>query len=400
MTISTSKVAVLGLGRMGGAIAQRLVEQGWVVSGWSRSGRAPTGLFSVAEPSAAVRDSGVVVLALFDGEACAEVLERCRSALSAGTVVVNTSTVAPAEAAAFEKTVQSTGAAYIHAPVMGSVPAAHDGTLRVLVGSSTADVGAADDLLADIGEVILAGGVVESAALKLVANGALGSALLAVRDARRYAVDLGISPGAALDVLERGALGSIVKGKRDRPSQPASFTSAALAKDLALLAAETPSAQATARQVADLVASGAVAPDDDVFSLTEPAARSEAPDEVLEPLRAYVRGHATGDPQHFRAAFLPSAHVEGLRDGEFVSWSLDDYCELFTGSPAVDEATRQRTIDQVFVDGSVATAVMTLRHGADTFTDVFLLLHTADGWRIANKAYHRRHPDLGQPTSR
>ena len=34
---------------------------------------------------------------------------------------------------------------------------------------------------------------------------------------------------------------------------------------------------------------------------------------------------------------------------------------------------------------------MTLRHGADVFTDVFVLLRDGDGrWRIANKAYERR----------
>jgi hypothetical protein len=33
---------------------------------------------------------------------------------------------------------------------------------------------------------------------------------------------------------------------------------------------------------------------------------------------------------------------------------------------------------------------MTLWHGADTFTDVFLLMRTDDGWRIANKVYDRR----------
>ena len=36
-----------------------------------------------------------------------------------------------------------------------------------------------------------------------------------------------------------------------------------------------------------------------------------------------------------------------------------------------------------------ATATMTLWHGADTFTDVFLLIRTDGRWRIANKAYHR-----------
>ena len=57
-------------------------------------------------------------------------------------------------------------------------------------------------------------------------------------------------------------------------------------------------------------------------------------DDVLVPLRAYIRGHATGDPAHFREAFLSTAHIEGLRDGTFVSWRLDDYCALFDGQPA------------------------------------------------------------------
>jgi hypothetical protein len=112
-------------------------------------------------------------------------------------------------------------------------------------------------------------------------------------------------------------------------------------------------------------------------------------DAVLEPLHAYIRGHATGDPAHFRDAFLPTAHVEGIREGVFVSWPLDDYCALFPGRPAPDEATRTRRIDTVAVHGTVATATMTLSHGADTFTDVFLLVRVNGGWRIANKAYHR-----------
>jgi hypothetical protein len=171
---------------------------------------------------------------------------------------------------------------------------------------------------------------------------------------------------------------------------PAHFTTAALAKDLRLLAAEAPSARTAADRVEGLLASGVAAEDDALMALTAPSEEAVAPDDVLEPLRAYVRGHATGDPAHFRRAFLPSAHVEGMRDGAFVSWPLDDYCALFTGAPAADEAQRRRRIEQVRVEGTVATAVMTLWHGPDTFTDVFLLVRVEDGWRIANKAYHRR----------
>jgi hypothetical protein len=32
---------------------------------------------------------------------------------------------------------------------------------------------------------------------------------------------------------------------------------------------------------------------------------------------------------------------------------------------------------------------MSLAHGKDQFTDLFLLVRDDDGWRIANKAYHR-----------
>ena len=121
-----------------------------------------------------------------------------------------------------------------------------------------------------------------------------------------------------------------------------------------------------------------------------PAATAPAAgDDVLTPLRAYIRGHATGDPAQFREAFLPTAHIEGIRNGVFVSWCLDDYCALFPGRPAPDEPARSRRIDAVDVHGSVATASMTLWHAENTFTDVFLLVHVDGQWRIANKAYHR-----------
>ncbi len=110
---------------------------------------------------------------------------------------------------------------------------------------------------------------------------------------------------------------------------------------------------------------------------------------VLTPLEAYARGHATGDARHFRDAFLPTAHVEGLRDGVFTSWDLDGYCALFDGTPADDEDQRVRTIDHVDVQGTVATASMSLDHGAAVFTDMFVLVDGPDGWRIANKVYHR-----------
>ncbi|MDZ5622405.1 nuclear transport factor 2 family protein [Nocardioides sp. HM23] len=404
-TSSLPSVAVLGLGRMGAAMARRLHSRGHPVVTWSRSGRIVDDLTSVASPSAAVGTADVVLLCLFDGPACSAVVTSVRDHLDAGTVVVNTSTVGVHEAVALDADVRGSGAAYVHAPVMGSVPAVQSGALTVLVGSGEAYGAPASTVLDGLGDVLRCGAVADAAAAKLLANGVLGGAVLNLRDALIRAEELGIQPGPALSVLERTILGRLVGGKRDALEKgdfsDADFTVGALAKDLTLLAAHARSAEGLRDSVIGARDRGVAGPDDDIVALCavepgvdRPHRLSIAPGvtaapEVLAPLEAYVAGHATGDASHHRRAFLPTAHIEGVRDGELVSWPLDDFCTLFKGQPAADETQRRRRIDRVEVAGSVANATLTLHHGADVFTDLFLLVRVGEGWRIANKAYHR-----------
>ena len=109
---------------------------------------------------------------------------------------------------------------------------------------------------------------------------------------------------------------------------------------------------------------------------------------VRQVINTYFRGHATGIPDTMRAAFLPSAHIEGMRNGTFTSWTVDQYVSGFRGQAAADEASRVRTIDEVDVSGSAAMAKATLKHGRTTFTDYFVLLKVDGHWKIANKVYH------------
>jgi hypothetical protein len=111
---------------------------------------------------------------------------------------------------------------------------------------------------------------------------------------------------------------------------------------------------------------------------------------VRAAINQYFKGHATGNGDEMRKAFLPTAHIEGNRDGKFVSWTVDDYCSRFTGKPANDEAARKRTIDGVDVSGTAAMAEATLVHGQTTFTDYFVLLKVNGEWKIANKVYASR----------
>ncbi|MFD5477581.1 nuclear transport factor 2 family protein [Streptomyces hawaiiensis] len=379
-------IAVLGLGRMGEAIATRLAAQGWDVVGWTRSGRISGAVKTTGDPNDAVAKADLVLLALFDGPACQQVLDDVRGSLRTDTVVLNTSTIAPAEAS---KLSRQLGPMYVHAPALGSVPAAADGALQILAAADQDALDRARPVLETLGTVRHVDDFSTAAALKLIANHSLAGAVLALRDSLWQADALDLPRGQVLDVLELGQLGGLVARKRpflaDQPgTATVEFTIGALVKDMALLAASSHTPLHSAAGLADTP----VGPEADIaVAATVPA----VDDAVLEPLRAYICGHATGDPTHFRDAFLPTAHIEGLRDGVFVSWSLDEYCTLFPGRPAPDEPTRSRRIDAIDLHGTIATATMTLSHGADTFTDIFLLVRADDSWRIANKAYHR-HP--------
>ena len=109
---------------------------------------------------------------------------------------------------------------------------------------------------------------------------------------------------------------------------------------------------------------------------------------IRDVVGVYFRGHATANADTMRAAFLPTGHIEGIRNGTFTSWTVDQYVAGFQGKPAADEATRTRVIDVVDLSGSAAMAKATLKHGATTFTDYFVLLKVDGRWKIANKVYH------------
>ena len=123
--------------------------------------------------------------------------------------------------------------------------------------------------------------------------------------------------------------------------------------------------------------------------LTASSAGAQGSEEaaVRAAVNQYFRGHSTASGEEMRKAFLPTAHIEGMRDGKFVSWTIEEYASRFTGKPAADEAARKRTIDGVDVSGTAAMARATLVHGGTTFVDYFVLLKVDGAWKIANKVY-------------
>ncbi|MET9302980.1 NAD(P)-dependent oxidoreductase [Micromonospora aurantiaca] len=255
-------IAVLGTGHMGTPIARRLLAGGNRVSVWNRSPErseplAAVGATVAASPSAAVDGADVVVM-LTDAAAVETVLfgpDGAATALRPGTVVVQMSTIGPDEVRAVAGRLPA-GVSLLDAPVGGSVDAARGGTLAIFAGGPADTVERAAPVLEQLGSVRHCGPIGAGAAVKLVANTGLVTAVAALHDALAVAAALGVDRQTALDVLGRGALAGAV-GRVTAPG--ASFAVALAAKD-ARLALRLPGAAPLLDAALDLMQA---APDQD-----------------------------------------------------------------------------------------------------------------------------------------
>lgn len=256
--VSGLSVGVIGLGRMGGAAAERLAGQGLDVTVWNRTPRGIAGATTAKSAAALLAESDVALVALFDGPSTREVLSGALGEAGGRTqVVVDIATKAPDEAVEIAQLVTGRGWGYVEAPVLGSVPAVLGGTLKILCGSDTDEaIDAARPVLDTLSDDVRhVGGVGTASRLKLVSNSALALAARATREALALGAALDLPQTQVLDVLSLGHLARIAGGKRDRIERGdfdgADFTVGALAKDLQL--ALRASGEPAAGRLPDLV---------------------------------------------------------------------------------------------------------------------------------------------------
>ncbi len=240
------RVAFLGLGRMGSAMAQHVLKRGDQLTVWNRSpGKAgeltAAGASEAGSVAEAVRDAEVVVLMLFGPDSDREVLTQVADAAAEGTLVIDATTIGPEAARELGALAASKGLRYVDAPVVGTVAPAKQGTLGVLAGGSEADVEAARPLLEAWGDperVRRVGDLGAGSALKSVVNLCLGVAMAGVGEAMRLGTDLGLDAAVVLGALEQGPFGFSVKQKRQMLESGdysgTAFSLELMAKDLAL----------------------------------------------------------------------------------------------------------------------------------------------------------------------
>ena len=109
---------------------------------------------------------------------------------------------------------------------------------------------------------------------------------------------------------------------------------------------------------------------------------------VREPLENYIRGHATGQGEHFRKAFHPDAKLFAIRDGKYWQLTSEEYIARAAGKPAADEAQRKRTIESIDITGNAAVAKIVLDYPQVKFTDYMSLLKIDGEWKIVNKTFY------------
>ena len=142
------KIGVAGLGKMGSAIAERLIECGHDLVVWNRTPEktaALTAKGATAAPTAAdlARAVEAVVTILFDAEAIDGVYRTRDGVLAtdlSGKLVIDMSTVRPQTAIALAKDVRARGGTFVECPVGGSTGPAKQGKLLGMAGGEAADV--------------------------------------------------------------------------------------------------------------------------------------------------------------------------------------------------------------------------------------------------------------------
>lgn len=152
-------VGFIGLGAMGKPMALNLRKHEVAVVAHNRSQAAErilleAGAGIATTPAAVAAACHVVVLMLPDAPDVSAVLEGesgVISALQPGTVVVDSSTIAPAAAKRFAQLVAAHGGAYLDAPVSGGEIGAIEGTLTFMVGGDAAALDRVRPLLAKMG---------------------------------------------------------------------------------------------------------------------------------------------------------------------------------------------------------------------------------------------------------
>jgi 3-hydroxyisobutyrate dehydrogenase len=249
-----ARIAFIGLGNMGGPMAQNLIRAGHAVLGYDISLDAvgklvAAGGVAAGKPGAAADEAEVIVTMLPSGAEVREtyfgpdgLIARAR----AGALLIDCSTIDVETAREVAAAAEAKGLLMVDAPVSGGVGGAQGGTLTFMVGGPDAAFDTARPILESMGKTIVhAGGAGNGQAAKICNNMILGISMIGVSEAFVLAEKLGLDAQKLFDISSKSSgqcwsMTSYCPVPGPVPTSPANrdyqagFTATMMLKDLKL----------------------------------------------------------------------------------------------------------------------------------------------------------------------
>jgi 3-hydroxyisobutyrate dehydrogenase-like beta-hydroxyacid dehydrogenase len=238
-------VGLIGLGNMGTAVAERLVDAEYRLVVHNRTPEKAAGLAArgaeVAETAADLAAGAEVVLtSLADDDALIQVAGEVIAAAQPGTVFVDLSTVSPEASARVAAEADRAAVEYVRAPVSGNPGVVRAGNLTFIVSGPDDAIDRVLPVLLAIGPTVHRVGDAEQArVVKLAINLVIGGLAELMAEALVLGEGAGVSRRALLEVMGSSAAGApFVKYKTEpllHDDYSATFTTALMEKDVDLI---------------------------------------------------------------------------------------------------------------------------------------------------------------------
>jgi 3-hydroxyisobutyrate dehydrogenase-like beta-hydroxyacid dehydrogenase len=238
-------VGLIGLGNMGTAVAERLLDGGYELIVSNRTpGKSEAlearGATVAPSPEGLAAQVEVVLTSLADDGAFEAVATRVVDAARPGAVLVDVSTVSVDSSARVAAHAEERSVRYLRAPVSGNPAVVRAGNLTFIVSGDRATLDEIEPVLLAIGPTIHYVGEDERArVVKLAINLMIAVLAQAMSEALVFGERAGVSRAALLEVMGSSAVGApFVKYKTDpllRDDYSATFTTALMEKDIDLV---------------------------------------------------------------------------------------------------------------------------------------------------------------------
>jgi len=219
------KVGFIGLGIMGGPMAQNLMEAGYELVLYNRTIEkaeevAGDGATVVGSPREVAESCDVVVLMLPDSPQVEEIVEGedgVLEGLKEGALIVDMSTISPVVTRELAEKIEERGASMLDAPVSGGEPGAQQGTLAIMAGGSEEDFERARPLLEVMGDAITHVGLTGAGQTAKAANQIVVAVTLeGISEALVLASKAGVAPEKILEAISGGLAGSnVMEAKKE-----------------------------------------------------------------------------------------------------------------------------------------------------------------------------------------